>query len=72
MSESNLNVEIYDMVGKLVQSIPNVSANETFTVQNDLPTGIYFVRITQNENSTHHHPPLRLLPTGVICSTKIP
>lgn len=51
MSESNINVEIYDVVGKLVQSIPNVSVNETFTVQNDLPTGVYFVRITQDENS---------------------
>ena len=51
LSDANINVEIYDVVGKMVQSIPEISPNETFTIQNELPVGVYFVRITQDENS---------------------
>ena len=50
-SDAAIIAEIYDVVGKMVQSIPEIYPNETFTVQNDLPVGVYFVRITQDGNS---------------------
>lgn len=51
VSVSPIQVEIYDMVGKLVQSISDVEANEAFSVENNFATGMYFVRISQDGNS---------------------
>lgn len=50
-SASNMQIEIYDMVGKLIKSYSEVSPDNLFTVQNELPAGVYFVRVKQDENS---------------------
>ena len=51
VSESPLQVEIFDMMGKMVQTIADAEANSEFVITNELPTGVYFVRIIQDQNS---------------------
>ena len=46
-----IQVEIFDMVGKLVQSISDVEANEPLTVENNFPAGMYFIHLLQDGNS---------------------
>ena len=50
VSDSPIQVEIYDMVGKLIQSISDVEANEAFAIENNFATGMYIVRISQDGN----------------------
>ncbi|GDX52631.1 hypothetical protein LBMAG27_16780 [Bacteroidota bacterium] len=50
LSDDKVQIEIYDMVGKLMQSIDDVNANMPFTVENNYPAGMYFVRISQGAN----------------------
>ncbi len=51
LSDENVQLEIFDVVGKLVQTIPAVAANIPFTVENNFPTGIYIIRSTQGGKS---------------------
>ena len=50
LSKEALDVEVYDITGKQVkQFAKSVIKNNTFSVT-DLNTGIYFVRIKENDN----------------------
>lgn len=47
-SDENAKIEIFDVVGKLMQIIPAVAPNIPFTVENNFPTGMYIIHSTQN------------------------
>ncbi len=50
-SENPIQVEIYDVVGKIIQTISDVEPNEAFLIENNFPAGMYIIRISQNGNS---------------------
>jgi len=50
-SDEIVHAEVYDMLGKLIYKVPEITPNSTLTVQCDFPVGVYFLRITQGENS---------------------
>lgn len=51
LSEENVKVEIFDMVGKLVQTIPAIVPNIPYAFENSFPKGMYFIHILQGEKS---------------------
>lgn len=48
VSEEMAQADIYDMVGKKILSIENLLPNTPYEVKNDLPTGVYLVKVNQN------------------------
>lgn len=46
---SNLNFELYDISGKLIESRKIISSSETIAMEN-LPTATYFLKVTNNNN----------------------
>ena len=60
VSHGNSNLEckridIYDLTGKLVKSVPFENGNISIDLSN-LKTGTYIARIVQNNNNTVNHP----------------
>ena len=46
---STLNFQLYDILGKLIESRKIISSSETIAIEN-LPTATYFLKITNNNN----------------------
>ena len=46
---STLNFQLYDTLGKLIESRKIISSSETIAIEN-LPTATYFLKITNNNN----------------------
>ena len=46
---STLNFQLYDISGKLIENRKIISSSETIAMEN-LPNGIYFLKITNNNN----------------------
>jgi hypothetical protein len=42
-------VQLFDMTGKLVYQIKNINSNEVQVSREDLPTGLYMVKIGLNK-----------------------
>ncbi len=45
----NIRIEIYDYAGKIIKTFNNVQSNKSMNIK-ELQTGIYFVKIIQNDN----------------------
>ena len=46
---STLNFQLYDILGKLIESRKIISSSETIAIEN-LPTATYFLKVTNNNN----------------------
>ena len=46
---STLNFQLYDILGKLIESRKIISSSETSAIEN-LPTATYFLKVTNNNN----------------------
>ncbi len=55
---TNLEVKLYDVQGKLVQTLLPIASvsgafSQTFPISNELNPGVYFVRMTMGNNTTY-------------------
>ena len=51
-SESNIQVRVYDMIGKLVEDkMINTSDIQNFEIGNQYPSGVYNVIVSQESNT---------------------
>jgi hypothetical protein len=50
-SKLPVSVSVFDMAGRLVGDFKNLSSTETFTAGEDLQKGVYFVKVTQGDQT---------------------